>query len=144
PVSEEELDGHAAQVLISGPRGVRVEGLPARCTLAELLAGPAVSEQEARGCSLRLNGRAVPLLDARRGAALRTGDHVTFVPEPLLRLAPHPAPAAAPAFGLGEGAGAARLDSLDVYLPGCEAPVEVALGRAAAAAAPLRPSALVS
>jgi hypothetical protein len=37
PISEAEVDQHGASVMISGPRGVAIAQLPARCTVAQLL-----------------------------------------------------------------------------------------------------------
>ncbi|GBF97320.1 GTP diphosphokinase, chloroplastic-like [Raphidocelis subcapitata] len=131
PVSDADLEGRPASILVSGPRGVRVEDVPARCTLAQLLASDAVSAHEARGCSLQLNGRAVPLL-ARREVQLRPGDHLAFVAEPAL------APRAAPPARAGGGAA-----TLDVFVPGQAAPVEVALRhKLAASSSQLRQAAL--
>ncbi len=157
PVSEADLRDHAASILISGPRGVRVADVPGGCTVAQLLSGGAVTEQEARGCSLRVNGEAVPLL-AARDVRLRPGDHVAFVEEPTLaprapqQLAPAAAAAKAVAAGGGAADGGRMMDTLDVYLPGQSAPVEVALRRpsgagvaaAGAGAAASREAALVS
>jgi hypothetical protein len=147
PVSDEDLEAHAAQVLISGPRGVRVEGVPARCTLAQLLASGAVAAAESRGCSLRLNGEPVPLL-ARREVVLRPGDHLAFVEEPCLvpsraggRVAAPAAPAAAPS--LVVGADSDDLPPLTVFMPGQSTPMEVSLGRRlAASSSRLRQAAL--
>jgi ppGpp synthetase/RelA/SpoT-type nucleotidyltranferase len=138
PVSEEELGGRAASILLSGPRGVRVLEVPGGTTLAQLLAGGAVSEAEARRCSLQLNGRAVPVL-GRRELALRPGDHVAFVAEP--NLVPRAPPAVpAPAF-----AAAAAIGGLEVFMPGAvaAAPVEAVLGRKlASSSSQLRQAAL--
>ncbi len=117
PVSEADLDAHSTSILVSGPRGVRVVDIPAGCTLSQLLAGRgqaggsglAVTEHEARGCSLQLNGRAVPLL-ARRETQLRPGDHVAFVHEPAL--APAAARGASPADG-----SSASLPPLEIFGP---------------------------
>ncbi|KAI8473441.1 MAG: hypothetical protein J3K34DRAFT_499765 [Monoraphidium minutum] len=150
PVAEADVAAQPATILISGPRGVRLHAAPAGTTIASLLASAAVSDHEAPRCSVTLNGAPLPLL-GRRDAVLRPGDHVAFVHEPTL--APRAAPAPAPAFGSGAAAGGAAAGgggggggTLDVYLPGREAPVEVALiaGRKAAAPPPLRPPTLVS
>ncbi|GBF96346.1 GTP diphosphokinase, chloroplastic-like [Raphidocelis subcapitata] len=148
PVSDADLEAQPASIVVTGPRGVRVEGVPARCTLAQLLASGAVSEQEARGCSLQLNGRAVPLL-ARREVQLRPGDHVAFVAEPnLVPRARAPVGAddeATAAAAAAAAAAASPGDVLEVYLPGQAAPVAVRLRRPAAASQLSRePAALVS
>jgi hypothetical protein len=45
PISEAEVDQHGASVMISGPRGVAIAQLPARCTVAQLLGSREVMEQ---------------------------------------------------------------------------------------------------
>jgi GTP pyrophosphokinase len=112
PVSDADLEGRDASILVSGPRGVRVLEVAGGTTLAQLLAGGRVSEAEARRCSVQLNGRAVPVL-GRRELVLRPGDHVAFVAEP--NLVPR---------GAAPGAGG----ELPVFGAG-GAPVEAALGR---------------
>jgi hypothetical protein len=131
PVSDADLDALGASILVSGPRGVRMEAVPARTTLARLLASGAVSEAEARRCSVRLNGQAVPVLAARE-VVLRPGDHVAFVQEPNLAPRVRPVSPARPGRG---GAAAEGAGELDVYLPGGGAPLRVPLRRPAGAGA---------
>ncbi|KAF6252305.1 hypothetical protein COO60DRAFT_1628598 [Scenedesmus sp. NREL 46B-D3] len=45
PISEAEVDQHGASVMISGPRGVAIAQLPARCTVAQLLGNREAMEQ---------------------------------------------------------------------------------------------------
>jgi hypothetical protein len=45
PISEAEVDQHGASVMISGPRGVAIAQLPARCTVAQLLGNRDAMEQ---------------------------------------------------------------------------------------------------
>ena len=148
PVSDADLEAAGARVLISGPRGVRAAAAPPGApTLAALLASGAVTELEARGCSVAVNGRRVPLL-AARDVRLRSGDVVSFEREPALAAAPL---LRAPASNSGSGAaadaaaagdsGSGSAAALDVFLPGRAAPLEVPLRRGAppaSASAPAR------
>lgn len=45
PISEDERDAHGASVLVTGPRGVSIAQLPARCTLGRLLTDASLSAQ---------------------------------------------------------------------------------------------------
>lgn len=58
PISEAEVHQHGASVMVHGPRGVSIAQLPARCTVAQLLASTELTEQlrRAGSGSSRLGG----------------------------------------------------------------------------------------
>lgn len=110
PISEAEVDQHGASVMISGPRGVAIAQLPARCTVAQLLGSREVLEQLRRtgsgglssalrggssissalaavasssSCRLAVNGVVVMPSQAEQ-VVLRSGDQLQLLEEPPL------------------------------------------------------------
>lgn len=51
PISEAEVQQHGASVMVHGPTGVSITQLPARCTVAQLLASKELTEQLRRAGS---------------------------------------------------------------------------------------------
>jgi len=47
PISEAEVDQHGAAVLVSGPRGVHITQVPARCTVGQLSGSRELSDAAA-------------------------------------------------------------------------------------------------
>lgn len=109
PISEAEVDQHCASVLVSGPRGVSIAQLPARCTVAQLLGTKELSDQLRRlgsgglsstgvlsslrsglglpatssSCHMAVNGVVVMPGEADR-VVLRSGDQLQLLEEPPL------------------------------------------------------------
>ncbi|WIA22155.1 hypothetical protein OEZ85_004491 [Tetradesmus obliquus] len=110
PISEAEVDQHGASVMISGPRGVAIAQLPARCTVAQLLGSREVLEKLRRtgsgglssalrggssissalaavasssSCRLAVNGVVVMPSQAEQ-VVLRSGDQLQLLEEPPL------------------------------------------------------------
>jgi hypothetical protein len=124
PISQAELEEHGASVMVTGPRGVSITQLPARCTVGQLLADQQLTDQLRRAgssslddqlqhahrggasgsstrCRLAVNG-VVVMPDQAGHVVLKSGDQVQLLEEPtalpLLGLAsggPHDEPAAA-------------------------------------------------
>jgi hypothetical protein len=131
PISEAEVDQHGASVMISGPRGVAIAQLPARCTVAQLLGNREAMEQLRRtgsgglsavrsGMGLTSNGVSALAAVASSSSScrmavngvvvmpsqadqvvLRSGDQLQLLEEPPLL----------PLLGLGSGDGLGGLQS---------------------------------
>jgi hypothetical protein len=72
PISEAEVHQHGASVMVHGPRGVSITQLPARCTVAQLLASTELTEQLRRagsGSSSRLGGASSSALEPAGSAS---------------------------------------------------------------------------
>eukprot|EP00878_Enallax_costatus_P001091 GHUV01001228.1.p1 GENE.GHUV01001228.1~~GHUV01001228.1.p1 ORF type:complete len:670 (+),score=269.05 GHUV01001228.1:113-2011(+) len=107
PISEAEIHAHGASIMISGPRGVSIAQLPARCTVGQLLSSREFADQLTRtnsaglanalgqlgmglpsagsSCRLAVNG-VVVMPGMVDHAVLKAGDHVQLLDEPLLPL----------------------------------------------------------
>jgi hypothetical protein len=98
PISEAELEQHGASVMVTGPRGVTIAQLPARCTVGQLLSSSELTEQLRRAGSsggggqvlslsapattrLAVNGVVVAPDQADR-VVLRSGDQVQLLEQP--------------------------------------------------------------
>lgn len=110
PISEAEIDSHGASIMISGPRGVSIAQLPARCTVQQLMSSREVADQLSRAnsggltaalsqlqlglglptvssssCRLAVNG-VVVMPSMADQFVLRSGDQVQLLDDPLLSL----------------------------------------------------------
>jgi hypothetical protein len=111
PISETEIDAHGASIMISGPKGVSIAQLPARCTVAQLAGSREFTDQltransggltaalsqlqsrlglpssiSSRTCRLAVNG-VVVLPSMAEHVVLRSGDQVQLLDDPLLPL----------------------------------------------------------
>lgn len=101
PVSDDDLHAQPVSVLISAPRGVRVAELPAGCTVSQLMLSGVITDQEARGCDIKVNGS---IVRESSTVKLQAGDQVQLVQ-------------AQPVY----------LPGLDIYMPGRTAPYEAVL-----------------
>lgn len=141
PISEAELEEHGASVMVTGPRGVSITQLPARCTVGQLLASKELTDQLCRagssglggatagghdgsrssssGCMLAVNGVVVMPGQAHK-VVLKSGDQVQLLEDPphlpLLGLGPDSTNGDAAGAELGQEVG-----SVGVLLPGAMA-----------------------
>lgn len=107
PISEAELEQHGAAVMVTGPRGVSITQLPARCTVGQLLADRDLTDQLRRAgsgsmtsslaassgvqdssrssasCRLAVNGVVVMPGQAHE-VVLKSGDQVQLLEDPPL------------------------------------------------------------
>jgi hypothetical protein len=168
PISEAEVDQHGAAVLVSGPRGVHIRQVPARCTVGQLLGSRELSDQLRRAgsgglssvpgasgmCRLAVNGVVVMPSQAQL-VVLRAGDQVQLLEDPSQPLHQD----AADRDGSSNGGAAVAADSasvlpvvmadagenLQLFVPGQGEAIEVALKQKLAVAprVPVRSAALV-
>lgn len=143
PISEAELEQHGAAVMVTGPRGVSITQLPARCTVGQLLADRDLTDQLRRAgsssmtsslaassgvqdssrssssCRLAVNGVVVMPGQAHE-VVLKSGDQVQLLEDPpllsLLGLGPDSSDG-----GAADGALSPEAGSVPALLPGAMA-----------------------
>lgn len=171
PISRDEEEQHGASVMVTGPRGVSITQLPARCTVGQLLAskeltsqlrragssslGPAFAagtahDVDSASCRLAVNG-VVVLPGQADQVVLRSGDQVQLLEDPpllpLLGLGPSSGPTDGVEVGTAQllpGVMAEAGGSLNLFVPGQGEPLERALQQKLGVRTPLHASALVA
>eukprot|EP00775_Hariotina_reticulata_P014283 gene14283-10_t len=168
PISEAEVYQHGASVLVSGPRGVHITQVPARCTVGQLLGSRELTDQLRRAgsgglsalpgasglCRLAVNGVVVMPSQAQQ-VVLRSGDQVQLLEDPSQPMLPDVVG------GDGSGCGGVTMaadsagvlplvmadagENLQLFVPGQGEAIEVALKQKLSVAprVPVRSAALV-